>query len=294
MKVPAAGILKEFVDRTRELAGFERLLTASTTRIVCVHGPGGIGKSLLLSRMMEECERRGVRWVHIAWEDSRRYNYLDLMRRLRDGTESSLFHLFNDRVNFYTVPEYNVKISVEGGSIQNVQVLSGGVIQESGVTIHVGHTIEIKDLNLDKTRPDRDVTENEVIIGLTHAFMPCLRAVTSEHPLVVFLDALEKADNLTLNWIWKELLVRIRDEEIPNLLFILSGRQPFERDPTFFDCAAIYELKPFQEDHILDYLEKKGLGRNEMLAGFIWKTFNGNPLDTAKSVKSFLEHLTEK
>ena len=295
MKVPAKNILKQFVDRAREFMGFEKMLGSPDICIMCFYGPGGIGKSLLVSRMINECENRGLRWVYIEWEDSRRYNYMDVMRKIRDDTEPSLFELFNDRVNFYTVPEYNLKIPIEGGAIENVEVLSGGEIKQSGVSVHLGHKVEIKDLMINIQRPDRDVTEDEIIIGCTHTFMPCLKAVIGDKPLIIFLDALEKADERTLHWIKNELLKRVRDEEIPNLFIALSGRKPFELDPSFFEISDEYELQPFQANDILEYLVKRGFEEEDnKLADFIHYTFKGNPKEIATSVDSFIRFQRKK
>ena len=295
MKIPAAHILKQFVNRTREVAGFESLLSDKTRRIMCVSGPGGIGKSVLLSRMMEECAARKLDWVQIEWENSRRFNYLDVMREIRKSTDPTLFQLFNDRVNFYMVPNYEMKITLDAGPIQNVEVLKGGQIKQSGVTVHIGHTVEIKDSMINVQRPDRDVTENEIVIALTNAFMPCLKALTSESPLVIFLDALEKADELANAWIWDELLSRVRDQEIPSLLVVLSGRNTFEPDPTFFDSSEVYALKPFKSEHILDYLEKRGLDRMDYLADFILANpGGGNPLKVAQGVDNFIRFQRQK
>ncbi len=295
MKIPAAHILKQFVNRTREVAGFENLLSDKAKRIMCISGPGGIGKSVLLSRMMEKCAERKLDWVQIEWEDSRRFNYLDVMREIRKATDPTLFQLFNDRVNFYTVPNYEMKITLDAGPIQNVEVLKGGEIKQSGVSVHVGHTVEIKDSMINVQRPDRDVTENEIVIGITNAFMPCFKALTSEHPLVIFLDALEKADELANAWIWDELLTRVRDEELRNLLVILSGRNTFEPDPTFFDSSEVYVLKQFKSEHILDYLEKRGLDRMDYLADFILaNSAGGNPLQVAQGVDNFIRLQRQK
>ena len=125
---------------------------------------------------MEECAKRKVDWVHMEWEDSRRFNYLDVMRQIREATDPALFQLFNDRVNFYTVPNYELKIALEPGLIQNVDVLKGGEIRQAGVTVHVGHKVEIKDGMINAQRPDRDVTESQIVIDLTNAFMRCLKA----------------------------------------------------------------------------------------------------------------------
>ena len=295
MKIPAAHILKQFVNRTREVAGFKNLLSDKTKRIMCINGPGGIGKSVLLSRMMEECNGRKLDWVHFEWEDSRRFNYLDVMREIRKATDPTLFQLFTDRVNFYMKPNYKMKIALDAGPIQNVEVLKGGEIKQSGVTVHVGHKVEIKDSMINVQRPDRDVTEDEIVIDLTNAFMPCLKALTYERPLVIFLDALEKADEFANAWIWDELLTRVRDEEIRNLLVILSGRNTFEPDPTFFDSSEIYALKPFKSEHILDYLEKRGLDRMDFLADWILANSDkGNPLKVAQGVNNYILLQREK
>jgi len=264
-------------------------------RIMCLHGPGGIGKSVLLSRMMEECNKRDLEWLYIEWEDTKRFNYLDIMRKIRNNTVPSLFQLFNDRVNFYTVPNYEMKIALEAGPIQNVEVLKGGEVKQSGVTVHVGHKVEIKDSKINVKRPDRDVTEDEIVIDLTNAFMPCLKTLTNERPLILFFDALEKADDLAYAWIWDELLSRVRDEEIQNLIVILSGRKKFEPDPTFFDSSEVYALKPFRAEHILDYLEKRGLDRMDYLAEFIFaNSEDGNPLQVAQGVNNFISFQRNK
>ena len=289
MKVPRQSLLARFVDRTQEVSEFQKLLEQSPSGILCLHGPGGIGKSAVLSRMMDECEKRGIRWIHIEWEDSRRYNYLDVMRRIRDGTEPAMFQLFNDRVNFYTVPEYALKISLEGAPIQNVEVLAGGEIRSSEVTVHVGHSLEIRDLMVNVPRPDRCVTDAEIVIESTNAFMPCLRGFAAEHPLVVFFDALEKADPLARKWICDELLRRVRDEEITNVFVVLASREHFELDPSFFDCMSGFELQPFRIDDVFEYLTKRGVDCEKRLAEFIFaNSERGNPLKIAVSVDNFV------
>src|SRR5208283_5056843 len=149
----APALLNEFVDRVNEVSDFCELLALSDSSIVCIWGAAGIGKSALLARLIQECEHRGVRAVETEWRDSRRYSYLDLMRRIRDRTRPELFYPFNDRVNFYTAPEYRLHLQVETGTIEHVQVTTGNV--DSGtVNVHVGHQIEIKDFMLNVLRPD--------------------------------------------------------------------------------------------------------------------------------------------
>lgn len=288
MKIPAAHILRDFVDRTRELAGFQQSLGAGEKRIICIQGPGGIGKSALLSRMMLECQQKQLRWVHLEWEDSHRYTHLDIMRQLRDGTEPEAFQLFNDRVNYYTVPNYELKIPVDLGAIEKVQILEGGEIRQSGVTVHVGHQVTVHDVKFNVQRPDRDITETEFVLQVTRAFVQCLRALSERTPLVLFLDALEKTDPFTLSWINEQLLTRLRDGELPKVMVVLAGRKAIDLDPTFFDCSDAYELLPFKTTHVLEYLERRGLPAQPELADFILANFGGNPLQIALSVNNFL------
>src|SRR6266852_4593768 len=104
-KIPAAHLLKYFVNRTREMGEFEQMLINAEVRLLCLYGPGGMGKSVLLSRMVQDCNDRHLNTAYIQWTQDRGYNYLDIMRQIRDQTgPDTLFQLFNDKVNFYTHP----------------------------------------------------------------------------------------------------------------------------------------------------------------------------------------------
>jgi hypothetical protein len=293
MKIPAVHVLEQFVNRVGELSRFEEMLTKRSKRIMCISGPGGIGKSTLLIRMMKACEDRGLNWVYLEWADSRRYSYLDLMRAIRDKTEKpSLFQLFNDRVNFYFVPQYEPKITLQGGNIENVHVLSGGEIQQSGMTLQIGNRVEIKDFNLNVPRPDKDVPLEQIIIDCTDAFMACVKGITENDPLVIILDAMEKADESTMTWIWKELLERVRDQAISNLSVVLSGRQTFNPHPTFFNSTLLCEVKPFKDVDVIEYLRKRGIEvtteEARKIAGLILAAIGGDPLRIAQAVNAYI------
>src|SRR5204863_7868921 len=124
---------------------------------------------------------RDIYSAHIEWEDARLHSYLDIMRRIRDDTKHEFFQLFNDRINFYTVPDYRIRLPAQDVSISDIPIQAGATIQQSDVSIHVGH--EIKDLHLNVLRPDRDVSDEEVIAGLTSAFVPCVQALTADRRL---------------------------------------------------------------------------------------------------------------
>lgn len=286
-KIPAQHLLKQFVDRIREMAEFTKMIKGSGVCLMCIQAPGGMGKSQLLHRMMDECDKQGMKWVSIEWEDSKKYNYLDIMREIRDqAKEDVLFQLFNDRVNSYMKPDYTLKIQLEGNAIEDVHILEGGDIKHSNVTVHAGHTVEIRDCNISVPRPDRDLSGIE--FKLTEAFMPCLRALVSKAPLVVFLDALEKTDEPTRNWIGKQFLTQVRDREIENLFVVLAGRQEFPLDPSFFSCRVRYDLRPLEREHIRDYLLRQEFARevSDVLVDTFYGWTKGEPLRLANAVEA--------
>src|SRR5436190_10345232 len=111
------------------------MLEGSPRKIMHVYGPGGIGKSLLIERMRHACHERDIYSAHIEWEDARLHSYLDIMRRIRDDTKHEFFQLFNDRINFYTVPDYRIRLPAQDVSISDIPIQAGATIQQSDVSI---------------------------------------------------------------------------------------------------------------------------------------------------------------
>ena len=289
-KIPAAHLLKYFVNRTREMGEFERMLINADVRLLCLHGPGGMGKSVLLGKMLQVCNERNINTVYIQWETDRSYNYLDIMRQMRDQTgPDTLFQLFNDKVNFFTNPEYKLRIQVDGGSIGDVHVLDNGEIQQSNVTVHVGHTVEIKHQQLKLDRSDAEAAR--IPFQITEVFVPCLKALAQNNPLVVVLDGMEKPDASTQAWIWNEFLPLMRDQVVSKLFVILAGREKFVPDPSYFDCSRVLELRPLGPNDVEDYVHRRGVAQcsadflNLILAGT-----EGEPLKVGVMLDMFMRY----
>jgi len=287
-KIPAAHLLKYFVNRTREMGEFEQMLINAEVRLLCLYGPGGMGKSVLLSRMVQDCNDRHLNTAYIQWTQDRGYNYLDIMRQIRDQTgPDTLFQLFNDKVNFYTHPEYKLKIEVDAGSISDVHILENGEIQQSNVTVHVGHTVEIRDLQLKLDRSDAEAAR--IPFQLTEAFIPCLKALALTNPLVLFLDGMEKADGSTKKWIWDEFLPLMRDQVVNKLFVVLAGREKTTPDPSFFDCSRVLELRPLGRSDVEDYVHRRGVAQvSADFLNFILANTNGEPLQVGISVDNYI------
>ncbi len=79
------------------------------------------------------------------------------------------------------------------------------------------------------------------------------------------------------------------------MLVIMAGRNKFDPNPTFFESTEVCALMPFKSEHILDYLEKRGLARMDYLADFILaNSAGGNPLKVAQDVDNFIWFKSQK
>ena len=259
-EIPAEYVLREFVDRKPILTAFREMLERPNgqRRVMWVYGGGGMGKSILLSRMMQECRERNIRWLHAEWRDTERYSYLALMRRLRDVSRRlDLFSLFNDQVNRFTQRGYPSEIKVDLGRISDIHILENGSITQGEVEIHVGHVI--KDLNITVVREDFDVEDRNARTELTRAFFPCLEVLVGDRPMVLMLDALEKAHRSTMAWIFEELLDRLGGNRLVNVLVVLAGRENVsDQDLSrFHHCLQPYPLDLLQAEDIREFLRRR-------------------------------------
>ncbi|NIY62374.1 ATP-binding protein [Streptomyces malaysiensis] len=59
--------LRRFVGRDREIAQFRAAV--ATPGVLCVHGPGGVGKSALLDVLADVAEREGIFTVRVGCRD---------------------------------------------------------------------------------------------------------------------------------------------------------------------------------------------------------------------------------
>lgn len=216
------------------------------------------------------------------------------MRQIRDQTEpDTLFHLFNDKVNFFTNPEYKLKIQVDAGSIGDVHVLENGEIQQSNVTVHVGHSIEIKDLQLRLDRSDAETAR--ISFQLTEIFIPCLKALAQDKPVLVVLDGMEKPDTSTQNWIWNEFLPLMRDQVVNKLFVVLAGREKFVPDPSFFDCSRVLELRPLGPNDVEDYVHRRGVAQcSAEFLNLILAETEGEPLKVGITIDKLMRFLQQQ
>jgi hypothetical protein len=225
----------------------------------------------------------------VVWSDTRNHDYLAVMRKLRDDIGPQHFSGFTDLVNFFTVPQYSLKISLDGGP-QQINVAEGAHIEGSNVGDIAG--IVIKDLMLATPRADMAVPEAERMARLTDIFITELADATSpDERLVVLLDATEKMSESTRQWVWGELLGAARDGRLPGVSFVFCGREAPSLGRDWRHLLELAELQPLGREHIIAYLEKRGVqeAARPAVADMLLITTQGNILQIATYVDTFLE-----
>lgn len=282
--------LAEFVNRDNEIKAFRDILGDGDTLIIAFWGGGGLGKSSLLSRMIHECAQRKLRKVEVVWTDTRNHDYLAIMRKVRDDVGLGFFNKFTDLVNYFTVPQYNLNVQVN--NVHDIEVARGAQIGGGSKVDDIAGVI-IKDSMLVIPRSDMDVPESERLARLTDSFIECFAAaLESGPPLVVFFDSVEKMTQNTRKWVWGELLSGVLDGRLKNIRFVLCGREkpPQDLDRNLQLILQDVELKPLDLDHVIEYLEKRGVDKNlcEDLAMMIMGPTRGEPLQIANEVDKYL------
>ena len=279
-------LLAEFVNREDEVKSFIRLLEDGTRSVLVIWGDGGVGKTSLQAKMKHELAQRKLRKAEVVWNETYTYDYLAIMRKLRDDCGVDHFKAFTDLANYFTVPEYNLNINLQGGG---VSVLQGAQLEGTQVRDITG--IVIKDLMLDRPRSDKDVPENERVMRLTDAFIPGLAAATENETFVVFMDAAEKITDKTRSWIWDGLLTHARDGRLPGLKFVICGRVDPKPDSTFKRTCQVRQLQPLKLEHIEAYLEKRGIKQGPDFAKMLLAVSKGNILELSNHVDAYLNLL---
>lgn len=276
--------LAYFVDRDEELMRFLAMLDGGQRRILSVCGAEGIGKSLLMERMVHECALRKRRTAKVICRDTRN-DGLFIMRSIRDDLSVECFESFTRLVNALTVPSApNVTIQFNAP----ISVGQGLNIGEAG---HVGDISAVKftqDLMVD--RPDIARRDAERLAQLTDAFVECLGAAVRNEPVVVFIDDCQKMTPETDLWLRDELLFAVKEGPLSNAYFVLLS----QKQPDLKSCGYLTEqaqLGPLTREHIAIYLEKRRIDEpvRPDLVRMLWVVTEGRIADIERYVEAYLE-----
>jgi AAA ATPase domain len=281
--------LARFVDREGEIRSFCRMLDALdwSRPVMVIWGEGGMGKTSLLLRMMHECSLRSLIKAEVTFSNTRDQNYLEVMRKIRDDVGAIKFGQFTQLVNFF----YNNRDAPQ--RIELVVDAKGTVSVGEGAAIGPGAQVGsmtgvlIKDAMFVTARQDLAIPESERVARLTDQFVKELDAAAADRKIVIFLDAIEKAPEATLRWIWEELIGALVHDHLANVRFVIGTRSQPKIEEDWGFLVEQRQLSPLKLEHIQEYMIKRGIDSHEAIVAARWVlvSTNGSPLKVASIVE---------
>ncbi|MCP5161395.1 MAG: AAA family ATPase [Hahellaceae bacterium] len=139
-----------------------------------------------------------------------------------------------------------------------------------------------------------DETQNRVHL----VFQKLIKAITHEHPLVLFIDDIQWADLGTLN-----LLPQLLDEDLCRLLIIVAYRdnevgarhpamqmfKQIEQSPRLGDSLSLVSLGPLDQSHVAELLSDalhRPTGELNALVNLVYAKTAGNPFFISEFLKA--------
>ena len=274
-----------FVNRLKQLQGFQKMLRGETDKcIMAIRAPAEMGKSWLIQRMRQECGAANLPTLYIDFRDRRPYDYLTIVRTARDQMGATTFNTLTQTINELT--GVNIQLSASGApagapgggaqvSIGGPQAnLAGAQVAVSNVDVAGGNII--KD-NYFYVQADSGTARRAVEIRITDAFFACLTAsATSEKKCVFLFDSYEGVTEEADRWLQDNLLSRLRDRQLPNVIAIIAGRTTPDFGDEWKARLASTGLDPFTQDDVTDYLTNKRKVTSLDVAT-VFKTCGGRP-----------------
>ena len=270
-----------FVNRLKQLQGFQKMLRGETDKcIMAICAPAEMGKSWLIQRMRQECGAATLPTLYIDFRDRRPYDYLTIVRTARDQMGATSLNALTQTINELT--GVNIQLSTSGTSGGGAQVsvggpqanLAGAQVAVSNVDVAGGNII--KD-NYFYVQADSGTARRAIEIRITDVFFACLTASATPDKKCVFLfDSYEGVTEEADRWLRDNLLARLRDRQLPNVIAIIAGRTTPDFGDEWKARLASTGLDPFTQDDVMDYLTNKRQVTGLDVAT-VFKTCGGRP-----------------
>lgn len=265
-----------FVDRLKQLQGFQKMLQGGTDKcIMIVRAPTGMGKSWLIQKMRAVCAAGNNPTLYVDFRDRRPYDYLTLVRATRDQMGAASFNPLTQTINEFTGVNIHLSTSEAGGAQINI---GGEQANLAGAHVAVGDVAGgsiIKD-NQFFVQADSGTARRAIEIRITDVFFSCLAALAQPECKCVFLfDSYEGATEEADRWLRDHLLTRLRDKQLANVIVILAGQQTPEFSDEWKPRLASTGLDPFTQQDVTDYLAKRQ--ETELDPVTVYRTTGGRP-----------------
>jgi len=276
--------LNYFVDRDEEMTRFLSMLEGGSKRIMTVCGAEGMGKSLLMERMVHECARQKRRTSKTVCRDTRN-NALFIMRSIRDDLTIECFQEFTTLANAVTAARSTPQVTV---NINAPIDIAHGLTAEGQAKVG---DISVVKVAQDLMAPQPDIARRwaEGLAQLTDAFVSGLRAAVKDAPAVIFIDDCQKMTPETDSWLRDELLFAVKEGSLDQAYFVLVGQnQPDLKSVSFLTQEE--QLGPLSKDHIAAYLAKRSIEEplRSDLAKMLWVVTSGRIAEIERHVEAYL------
>ena len=128
-----------------------------------------------------------------------------------------------------------------------------------------------------------DISRQEAERQLNDAFFRGLAALMADkHPIVFLIDSYEEAGKEAQQWIERELLLRLKDGELNDIVVIITSRDEIDLDALGMNQLVVpTELEPFTEEYVVQYLEKRKIPQGSLDIRTIVLTSGGIPGELA-------------
>ncbi len=274
---------EHFADRQQELERFRKSLAGESQRqIIVISAIAGMGKSWLLQQFHHEARAAGARSVLIDFADGQAYDALLLLRRFRDGLGNADFQgltraIFEATelrltINAEQPPAGHVDVNVSAGGAADVGDVAGGtIVKDNNFVMQSNNPLVLQAME------DR----------ITAAFFADLEKLTAHTRVTFFFDSYERNTlhstrweaSVTDRWLRRELLGRIRDGRLSNVLVALAGDRLPEFDAGWSQVLGRLQLEPFKRADVAEYLrERRGLSDlSDNDVETLFKAAQGNP-----------------
>ncbi len=266
-----------FVNREKQTKGFLKMLNRETEKaIMVITATADMGKTWAVQRMRHECSLVQSPCAHFDFRDRQPWDYLSITRQTRDQMGATHFNLLTQTINEST--GVNIQLSGSAGDSGDVSIESVDIsdVKDGQVEVTTAGRDVIKD-NFFYVQADSETTRRAIEARITDAFFTGLTELAQEKPLAFFFDSYEDVTEEGGRWLQAQLLARIRDGQLENVIVILAGQQlpEFSRS-SWRHCLASTGLDPFEREHIVEYIvEKREL--TSLDVDTIFKTSGGHP-----------------
>lgn len=249
--------LEQFADRVNEIQLFRENALKKELLIINYFGKFGIGKSWLARFIVEDCKNYRIPPLYMDLNYEPQCDYLYLITKIRDCGKPKIFNKLEEKINESLISFKTVYLKTSDNRKTKLRLGKSNQFTGSFSEIAIGGDIIKPNIIL----PDGLITQLTKLMknNVTFTFIDCLKIFQkkSGDRFYVIIDAFDKANEEFIAWFWNDLIIRLIDNDINCLQFIICGENPITPKSFLFGTYLTCELKPFSNHDIIEYFNKR-------------------------------------